>query len=254
MLLTIDIGNTNITLGVFDEDSLLFSSRIATDKNKMTDEYSSVLIDICKLYNVNPKNITGAIISSVVPEVTHTVKKAAEKLASYTAVLIDENTKTNLPIGFDKNVFVGSDLIAACVGALQIYSPPCFVIDLGTASKIMLIDHSGAFAGCTIMPGIGISLEALSLRTSHLPSISLITPERVIGTNTPECMTSGAVFGTASMIDGLTQRMESEYGRTINNIIATGGLAEEIVKNCHRNVIYNHDLILIGLKYIYSIN
>lgn len=140
------------------------------------------------------------------------------------------------------------------MAAANLYELPCFVIDLGTATKINVIDENGAFCGCAIAPGVGISLEALSARTSQLPAISLSTPKKAIGTNSIDCMQSGVVFGTAAMLDGLCDRMERELGKEVKSFVATGGLSGEIIKSCNHQMIYDPELILKGLRIIYEKN
>ncbi|MBP9989031.1 MAG: type III pantothenate kinase [Ruminococcus sp.] len=147
---------------------------------------------------------------------------------------------------------VGADLAAVSIGAIEKYSLPCFILDLGTATKIILLDENGMFRGCTISAGVRISTNALSSGTSQLPAISLVAPETSIGTNTVDCIKSGTIFGTAAMLDGLTKRMEKEFGKKINTVIATGGYAKEIVKHCEREIIYDENLIIYGLKKIYE--
>lgn len=159
---------------------------------------------------------------------------------------------TGLKIVTGTEGFLGADLAVASVAAIDKYELPCFIVDLGTATKIILIDEDGTFLGCTISAGVGISLEALAKKTSQLPAVRLIAPPTSIGTNTVDCMQSGTVFGTAAMLDGLTARMEREFGKKVKTTVATGGLAEEIVKNCDRETVYDGNLILEGLKNIYK--
>ena len=254
MLLVIDIGNTNITLGVYDKDNLVFVSRIATDKSKTPDQYAVDLKQIFALYETPLKSISGAAVSSVVPELTGNVSEAIEKLTGCKAMVLGPGIKTGMNILIDNPAQLGADLLAGCVGAAALYPLPCLVIDLGTASKISVIDKNGAFCGCTISPGIGISLDALSARTSQLPSISLKTPARAIGKNTVDSMQSGTVFGYAAMLDGLCEKLEDELGDKVMTTVATGGLAKDLVKSCKREISYNGELILYGLKVLYEKN
>ncbi len=254
MLLVIDIGNTNITLGVYDKDELVFVSRLATDKSKTPDQYAIDLKQIFALYETPLSSISGAAISSVVPEITGTASEAIEKLTGCKAMVLGPGIKTGMNILIDNPAQLGADLLAGCVGAAALYPLPCLVIDLGTASKISVIDKNGAFCGCTISPGIGISLDALSARTSQLPSISLKTPARAIGKNTIDSMQSGTVFGYAAMLDGLCEKLEEELGDKVMTTVATGGLAKDLVKSCKRDITYNGQLILYGLKVLYEKN
>lgn len=252
MLLTVDIGNTNITMGVFIDNKLLFTSRLATDRKRTQDQYAVELLNIFKLHNTNIDEFNGAIISSVVPEVTYAVDGAVKIVTGKNPVIISSDINSGLKIITGLAGNVGADLAAASIGAISKYTLPCFIIDLGTATKIILLDKDGVFMGCTISAGVGISLEALSSKTSQLPAVSLKAPESSIGITTIDCMQSGTVFGTAAMIDGLTTRMEKDFGEEVKTMVATGGLGEEIVKNCLREVTYDRNLILDGLKCIYE--
>lgn len=251
MLLTIDIGNTNITLGIFDGDNLLFTSRLATDRKRTSDQYSVELLNIFTLHRVACDSFSGAIVSSVVPEVNLAVKGAVETVTGITPTLLTSDIGTGLKVIGEKNGMLGADLAVASVAAAEKYPLPCFIVDLGTATKIILLDEDGTFLGCTISAGVGISLEALAQKASLLPTVSLKAPSTSIGTNTVDCIKSGTVFGTAAMLDGLTARMEKDFGKKVASTVATGGLAKEIVKNCSRDIIYDGDLILDGLKSIY---
>ena len=240
MLLTIDIGNTNITMGIYEDDELLFVSRLATDRKRTSDQYSVELLNIFKLHNVSCSGFSGAIISSVVPEVVNAVGKAVETVTGITPQVLTSDIGTGLKIVTGTEGFLGADLAVASVAAIDKYELPCFIVEDGT------------FLGCTISAGVGISLEALAKKTSQLPAVRLTAPPTSIGTNTVDCMQSGTVFGTAAMLDGLTARMEREFGKKVKTTVATGGLAEEIVKNCDRETVYDGNLILEGLKNIYK--
>lgn len=252
MILTVDIGNTNITIGVFDADQLLFTSRLATDRKRTEDQYAVELLNVFKLHNTEISEFSGAIISSVVPEVTDALRKAVVTVTGKTPEILNNDIGSGLKVVNNISGQIGADIAAVSIAAINKYPLPCFVLDLGTATKIILLDENGVFMGCTISPGVAISLYALASRTSQLPTISLETPVTSIGTNTIDCMKSGLVFGTAAMLDGLTDRMERDFGTKVNSIIATGGLSREIVKNCTREIIYDENLILYGLKVIYD--
>lgn len=263
MLLTIDIGNTNITAGAFvasdssdagRRGALHFSARLATDKYRTKDQYAIELMDIFRLYGVSPKSITGSVISSVVPELTTPIANAVLQITTRAPLILGPGTKTGLNILIDNPAQVGADLVAGAVAAIDLYPLPCLVIDLGTATKISVIDKNGAFRGCSISAGIAISLDALSSRTSQLPTISLDTPEHAIGTNTIDSMRAGTVFGTAAMLDGMCSLIEEELGEKVETIVATGGLSADIIKSCKRNMIYNGELTLHGLRSIYNRN
>ena len=230
MLLTIDIGNTNLTIGAYSGEELKFVSRLATDRSRTEDQYAIELKSIFDLYGYGFDEFTGCAISSVVPELTGAISHAAKRITGSEPIVLGPGVKTGI-----------NEL-------------PCFVIDLGTATKINVIDESGSFCGCAIAPGVGISLEALSAKTSQLPAISLSTPKKAIGTNSIDCMQSGVVFGTAAMLDGLCDRMEQELGRKVKSFVATGGLSGEIIKSCNHKMTYDPELILKGLRIIYEKN
>ena len=254
MILTADIGNTNITLGLFDGDEAIFISRLATQRHRTSEQYAIELNAIFNLEGINTQKIEGSVISSVVPELTRVFKYAIEKVTGCDALIVAAGIKTGLKINTDNPKEVGADLVAGAVGAVNQYPLPCLIMDLGTATKIMVLDENGVFAGCTIAPGVGISLDALSMRTSQLPTIELSAPEHAIGTNTIDCIRSGTVLGTAAMLDGMADRLERELGTPIKSMVATGGLAKEIVACCEKEIIYNKDLILQGLLTIYRKN
>lgn len=254
MFLAIDIGNTNITLGAYDGDELIFVSRIATDRSKTPDEYAIEFKQIFSLYEAPRRSFNGAAISSVVPELSSAMSAAVERVTGCKPMMLGPGIKTGMNILIDNPAQLGADLLAGGVGAAALYPLPCLVIDLGTASKISVIDGNGSFCGCVIAPGIGISLDALSAKTSQLPNISLNTPARAIGKNSIDSMQSGTVFGFASMIDGLCEKLEEELGEKVMTTVATGGLAKDLVKSCKRDIIYNGELILYGLKVLYDKN
>lgn len=254
MILTVDIGNTNITIGAFKAERLLFTSRLATDRKRTADQYAVELLNVFKLHKVEISDFSGAIISSVVPEVTDAIKLSVITVTGKTPQILNTDIGSGLQVINNLNGHIGADIAAVSVGAIKKYPLPCFILDLGTATKIILLDESGKFMGCTISPGVGISLYALASRTSQLPTINLETPESSIGTNTVDCMKSGLVYGTAAMLDGLTDRMEKDFGQPVKTIIATGGLSKEIVKNCNKDIVYDDNLILDGLNFIYERN
>ena len=254
MLLAIDIGNTNITMGVYNKDELVFVTHIATDRSRTPDQYAVEFKQIFALYDMPQNSFEGAAISSVVPELSATMSKAVEKITDKKPMILGPGIKTGMNILIDNPAQLGADLLAGGVGAAALYPLPCLVIDLGTASKISVIDKNDSFCGCTISPGIGISLDALSARTSQLPNISLKTPARAIGKNTIDSMQSGTVFGYAAMIDGLCEKLEEELGEEVKTTVATGGLARDLVKSCKRDIVYNGELVLYGLKVLFEKN
>ena len=253
MLLTIDIGNTNVTLGAYDAGILSFTARMATDSAKTADQYAVDIKNILALYGLYPEAIEDCIISSVVPAVGHSISGAVAKLCDIVPLMLGPGVKTGLNIKIDNPAQLGADLVAGAVGAIDEYTMPCVVIDMGTASTISVLDRSGAFLGGAIAAGVRLTLKALAENTAQLPSISIEAPSAVIGSNTVECMQSGLVYGTAAMLVGLLDKIEQELGET-PTVVATGGMSKEIIALCRRNIIYNENLLLDGLRVIYEKN
>lgn len=254
MVLAVDIGNTNITIGLYNKNELMFVSRVATDRNKMPDQYAVEFSAIFHLKGIQCFDFEGAIISSVVPELTNTIKTAVASITKQNVLLIGPGIKTGLNIKIDNPAQLGADLVAGAVGAISKYPLPCLVLDMGTATKISVIDKNGTYLGCTISAGVKLSLSALSAGASQLPAISLEAPHSAIGTNTITSMQSGTVLGTAAMIDGLCKRIEKSLGDEVRTVAATGGIAESIIKYCDTEIIYDENLVLDGLKFIYDKN
>ncbi len=253
MVLTIDIGNTNIVLGGFVGDELNFVARIATNANKTEDEYATKIRSILAIHNVDKSVIEGAIISSVVPPLNSVMKKAIKFVYGVDPIMVGPGIKTGIKIHCDNPASVGADLISACVAAHHIYGSPSLVIDMGTATKIMVIDETGAFIGVSIAPGVGMGMKALSSGTAQLPQIGLEAPKSVIGKNTVDCMKSGVVFGNACLIDGMIDRFNNEMGANLP-VYATGGLSSTIIPHCTHQITLDENLLLKGLNILYKKN
>ena len=253
MVLAVDIGNTNIVLGGFIGDDLSFVARIATNANKTEDEYATKIKSILALHEVDKTEIKGAIISSVVPPLTRVMSDAVKMVDGVEPILVGPGIKTGINIHCDDPSTVGADLICACVAANSIYGNPSLVIDMGTATKMMVIDSSGTFIGVSIIPGVNIALKALASGTAQLPQISLEAPQSVIGKNTVDCMRSGVVFGNASMIDGMIDRFNEETGENLK-VYGTGGLSNTILCHCKHKITLDDDLVLKGLNILYNKN
>ncbi|MBQ7303053.1 MAG: type III pantothenate kinase [Clostridia bacterium] len=253
MLLTIDVGNTNITLGVFDKDRLLFESRMATDHAKTADQYAIELQQILLLNGVNPADVHGGALGSVVPKLEEVLPKAVARITGKMPLVVGPGIKTGLNIRIDNPAQLGADLLIGAVAAQAKYGAPCVVWDLGTATTVSVLDESGAFCGGAIMPGIQTSYNSLSSTASLLPQVRLTAPKKVIGPNTIDCMRSGAVFGNAALMDGMNRRIWDELGYE-TPVIATGGLSREIVPQCHTAITYDSTLLLDGLRILYEKN
>lgn len=253
MLLAIDIGNTNLVIGCFDNDALRFKARIATDKSRTSDQYGVEIKNMLEAYGVRVSDIDDCIISSVVPPVFNSVRTGVVKVIGKQPMVVGPGLKTGLNIHMDVPSQVGSDRIVIAVAALAEYTPPLILMDLGTATTMEVVEPDNTYLGGVIFPGVKISLEALTNKTAQLPGISLDKPRRVIGKNTVDCMRSGMMYGTAAMIDGLVERMEAELGHK-TTLIATGGMAQFIIPLCRRKILLEKDLLLKGLNILYKKN
>lgn len=253
MLLTMDIGNTCITIGIFDGEKLCSLMRLSTDRDRTGDQYAAELKGQLDLACLDPGKFDGAIISSVVPSLVSAMSQAVRRVLSLDCLVLGPGIKTGLNIKLDNPAEAGADLVAGAVAAAAKYPCPCIVFDLGTANTISVIGRDGEFLGGTISAGMGISLDALASRTSQLPYISFDRPGRVIGTNTVASMKSGLIYGTAAMMDGMAGRIERELGQKAT-LVATGGRAAQVVEHCERDIILDSELLLDGLRIIYEKN
>lgn len=253
MILALDIGNTNITIGVYDGKELLFVSRMATDRSRMEDQYAIELRDILDIYGVSLNDIEGSVISSVVPPITAYIVRAIKRLTKSDPICVGPHIKMDVKVKVDRPELSGADLIVGCVAAAGMFHGPTIILDMGTATTLVVLDEEKNMLGGCIVPGVGISMDALVQRTAQLPSISLEAPRHVIGSNTEESMRSGIIIGTACMIDGMVERMEEELGQKCH-VIATGGLSKEIVKHCRHSILFCDTLLLDGLRIIYEDN
>ncbi len=252
MVLAIDIGNTNIVIGCCDGENVLFMERLTTNHTATELEYSISFKTILDIYGIDKNKISGSIISSVVPSVTDTIKGAVKKICGLDSMIIGPGIKTGLSIKTDNPAQLGSDLVVDAVAGIHEYGAPLVIFDMGTATTISVINESKEYLGTIIMPGMMISLNAMVSGTSQLPKISLDKPKKLIGTNTVECMKSGILYGTASSMDGMIDRIRDEIGEA--TVVATGGLAGSVVPLCRNKVILDDELLIKGLMIIYNKN
>lgn len=254
MILAVDIGNTNIKVGAWDNEQLVFVSRLHTNTIKTQDEYAINLVDLFRLNGCNAAQFDGAIIASVAPVLSPVFKAAVSAVLQTKRVyLISPGLRTGLNIKIENPATLGADMVCCAVAAAAKYPLPCIIISMGTATAIFALDKDGAFIGGSVAPGILISMEALASRTAQLPHISLDSPGALIGANTVECMKSGAIYGSACMIDGMVRKMRRELGGEAG-LVACGGLAQMIVGHCEEQIIFDDSLVLEGLKLIYEKN
>lgn len=254
MILAIDIGNTNIVVGCFDKDDVLFVERVSTESTKTELEYAISLKNVLEIYGIRPKQVEGGIISSVVPPLTNVLKTSAEKIINGKVLVVGPGIKTGLNLLMDNPASVGSDLVVDAVAAIHEYPVPLIFIDMGTATTISVVDEQKRYRGGMIMPGIRVSMDSLTSRTAQLPNISMEPPKKLIGRNTIDCMKSGMIYGNASCIDGMIRRIKKELGREDVTVIATGGLSKVIIPYCEEKIIYDNELLLKGLRLIYEKN
>lgn len=256
MLLVIDVGNTNIVFGVYKGKELIHDWRISSDKQKSSDEFGLLFHQILSLRGIRPEDIDDVIISSVVPNLMHTLPNMIIKYFNKEPIVVEAGIKTGLNIRYDNPKEVGADRIVNAVGALQKYGGPCIIIDIGTAITFCVITKTKDYLGGLILPGIGISAEALFLRTSKLPKIEIIEPERIIGKTTVSAMQAGLYYGYSTMIDGIIGKILEELKCSSEemNIVATGGFAGFLITDSKYDIIIDRDLTLDGLRIIYEMN
>lgn len=253
MILAIDIGNTNVVVGCIDENKTYFIERLSTVKTKTEAEYAIDIKTILEIHGMKSNEIEGAIVSSVVPQITRVVKEAAEKIVKKEALVVGPGVKNGLNILTDNPAQLGSDLVVDAVAAIAEYPAPMIVFDLGTANTVSVIDRKKNYLGGMIFPGINTSLNALTANASQLQGISLDAPKKAIGTNTIDCMKSGVIYSNAASLDGIVDRIEEELGEKVT-VIATGGLAKTIVPFCKKEMVIDNDLLIKGLLIIYRKN
>ena len=253
MILTIDIGNSNIVLGGVRDQEIVFEARLRTEVTKTSDQYCVDLKILMEVYGVSNKDIEGTIIASVVPQVLNSMRTAVQKLTGKVPLVVGPGLKTGLNILLENPGQTGADLVVADVAALREHKPPLIVIDMGTATTMSVLDKNGAHIGGCIIPGVKISMDALTDRTALLPGLQLDQPKKAIGRNTIDAMRSGIMLGTACMLDGMVERMEAELGCK-TTVIITGGIAKFIAPMCKTPMIYDKDLIIKGLAALYRDN
>jgi type III pantothenate kinase len=253
MLLAIDIGNTNITLGVFDGDKLHATFRLATHVNQMPDEYAVYILSLLRQRGIDTATITEGAMSCVVPPLITTFNELFQKYFGILPLVISPGVKTGIRIRYDNPRELGGDRMSNAAGALHLYKPPIIVVAMGTATAFDTISKEGDYLGGAVAPGIVIAAEALFARTAALPRVEMVRPRRAIGSNTPAAMQSGIIFGYAGLIDGVVTRIQEELGEKAT-IVATGGYASIIAKETKVIEKVNPNLTLIGIKVIHEMN
>jgi len=253
MLLAIDIGNTNIVIGIFDGDKLKTTWRVATGIHRLADEYASLILNLFDRRGIHTTDIDSAVLCSVVPPLTGIIEEVCKRYLGFSPLIVEAGVKTGVRVSMDNPREVGTDRIVNAVAAHDLYGGPVIVIDLGTAITFDVVSSEGDYLGGSIAPGITIATEALFSRTAALPRVELTHPTRAIGRNTVTAMQSGIVFGYVALIEGIVKRIQQELG-TNAKVIATGGYADFLAQETPVIEAVNSDLTLSGLRLIYEMN
>lgn len=253
MLLAIDIGNTNVALGIFKDNELVATWRISTDLNRMPDEYTSMLLTLFPYKGLKTSDIKGAIICSVVPPLVGTFEEMCRDYFHVTPQIVEAGIKTGIRIATDNPREVGADRVVNALAVYHLYGAPAIVIDFGTATTFDIVSESGDYLGGVIAPGIRIAAEALFMRTAKLPRVELEAPPHVIGKNTINAIQSGLIFGYVGLIEGIVARIQTEL-KAKARVIATGGLAGIITKQTSVIEKVEPNLTLLGLRMMYEMN
>jgi len=253
MLLAVDIGNTNTTLGVFEGEKLRATWRVATVVNQMTDEYAASLLTLMHHQGLEASDINEVALCSVVPPLITTFVELSQRYFHTTPLVVGAGVKTGVRIRMDNPREVGADRIADAAAAHHLYGGPIIIIDLGTATTFGLVSKEGDYIGGIVATGIATAAEALFARTAQLPRVELAHPKHVIGTNTVAAIQSGIIYGYASLVEGMLTRIQKELGEKAT-VVATGGYAELIARETDVIDIVNTDLTLIGLRLVYLMN
>ena len=253
MLLVIDVGNSNIVLGVYDGKELLHHFRITTDRFKTADEYAMSIQTLFSMHDLKMQLVDAIIISSVVPPLIVPLERMCVRYFQKKPLIVGPGIKTGIKLHYENPREIGSDRIVNVVGAYEVFGGDLIVIDIGTATTFDIVDSNGDFLGGVIAPGIGTTAEALVQKTAKLPRIELVTPKTVIGKNTIAGMQAGIIFGYVGQLDELVRRITAELGRKLT-VIATGGYATMIAKESQTIDLIDHFLTLTGLRVLYERN
>lgn len=255
MLLVMDIGNTNLKIGVYKEKELYSSWRLSTERSRTADEYGMVLFDLFSSSGVKFSDITGIIVSSVAPSLNYTIEHMCVYYMHINPIMIDSKINVGIKLNYDHLSELGADRIVESAAAYHFYGGPVVVVDFGSATTFNAVNENGEFLGGAIAPGIKTATESFVNATAKLPRIELMKPENIIGTNTKACMQSGVVYGYAGLAKGLIEKIKQVKGMEKAKVVATGGLSE-LVERADDSLIdvIDRALALKGLKFIYDLN
>ncbi len=254
MLLVFDVGNTNITLGLYDGPTLRHIWRLQTVHQRTSDEYGLMVRQLLTQSDVAVSAVSGVIVASVVPALGRTIDDLVESTFGRAPLVVGPGIKTGIPILYDPAKDVGADRIVNAVAAYERYKSACIVVDFGTATTFDSITDRGEYAGGAIAPGIRISMEALFTRAAKLPKVDIARPRGVVGKNTVESMQAGIYFGYVGLVDGLVRRMRTEMKSDPVRVLATGGLASTVARDSETIEVVDDALTLEGLRLIYERN
>jgi len=254
MLLAIDVGNSNITLGLYNGETLCQNWRLETVPRRTSDEYGLLVTHLLQNADYDRGDIDAVIIASVVPTLTPHLETFSQSVLDITAKVVGPGLKTGMPVRYDPPKDVGADRIVNGVAAYERFQTACIVVDFGTATTFDSISASGEYQGGAIAPGVKISMEALFQRAAKLPKVDFFRPKHVVGKSTVESMQSGAYFGYVALVDGLVDRMKAAMGDNDIHVIGTGGLATEIAQQTQSIEIVDEHLTLAGLRLIHELN
>jgi type III pantothenate kinase len=252
VLVTIDCGNTQTVIGLFNDRELVDHWRIATAVERTSDELALMFQQFLALHGTSDAPITGMVIGSGVPRVTAALREMSERYFGFPALVLEAGVRTGMPILYDEPRNVGADRIANAIGAYDLYGGPTIIVDFGTANTVDAVSEQGEYLGGAIFPGIEISLDALFARAAMLRRVELVAPKNVIGKSTIEAIQSGVVYGYSGQVDGLVDRFEAELGQC--TVVSTGGLAELIMPHCRTIQHYEPWLTLQGLRLVHERN
>lgn len=254
MILAVDIGNIRTTIALFQADGALsFQSELGTDRKLTEDQYAIAILDVFRLYQADINSVSGAIVSCVVPTMTRICTAAIQRLTGKNAMVVGPGVKTGLNIRAEVHNQLGSDIVSSAVAAVANYPSPVIVINSHTAVSFSYMNQN-TFEGCSIMPGMGIALEALSSNGAQLPHISMGTVESPLGRNTVDSMRAGIIYGYAGAFDRLIEELELASGVPAAAVVITGENFPELFRHCKHAITYDHDLLVNGLYYIYKKN